>query len=526
MFAVGDRVRLTNDRYNTRNYPGLTEGVIGTVADIHHETVTVSFQFTTGLDRGIHHLYCYYPNGHWSRHVALIAKDSLAHVTDGLRFYVRRANGSILKNYAFAHREDALRRFDRLIERGVMTVHEIDDALIEKAQRRERLRWARGVYQALPSDLGLEIPAHHGAHYCPNQNNNIRFFDTILDLVINNPRSLSFIQYVQRLQPNASSDENEAICARLQIGQCGVMRLATEPKDIERVYRRASVNAYQRSASGLGYRVHPSRALAGGGLALAWIGHDHKTMANTRVDAAVLAWPERRIYMQLPGARLTSSLRRLLSSEGYRFVEFANREFQGARLSAISQQENEPAAPYCVPPLPFERGRRDGDHIVIDSEGDLFLLSNKFHKYVRCELTKQYVSSTQLAIIDGQRMQVSMYAVMSKGYNYAMISDKDAALVPNGEIVRSENNQNLWKPYAKAELKFCELSERWCDPKTMVTLADGRQVSRRWSAEKCKRCAKTSKLYLPEEGLFKVSLRAWFSFEALGVQAKERVMSA
>lgn len=514
MFLIGDRVRV---RERTGN---INAGTIGTIAG-HREgmagaSYAVDFNFTSNHQPGGYggrHSHFASKRGVWNGRTFGVREDNLERVDEELRFFARR-DGRIIPKYGFATREEGLARF--ALYDGV-TIHEIDADMIAAATRRESRRAADGAFHGLPDDIAARLPdwmkAGHG------DASTVVYYASLLDFVCGSQSSCFGEAFVSSRLPTNNDRERAALLERLRESAQGELHLVTEAADIERAFRACADHPLSRNAGALSLPEHPARLLAADGVALAFIGRNHRTLKHTRADAAALVMPERRAFIPI-GLPFSPRLREKLERRGWREDAAA---FEGLRLRAVPH-----ARKFVSPPLGWAAtwARHEGDHLVIDGEGTVHLRSGLLtENYFRCALSGTRTLYVRPAIVNGERVVVSPPEAQNRGYVHAQIDANEMAFALRHDCVQLSYHRWMLRSFAEQSYACCEASGTWVAKGQTVRLKDGRLVARAWFDQSLFICPVNGGEHSFAEGLRGPDGR-WFSLEGLGPQAAERVRSA
>lgn len=145
-------------------------------------------------------------------------------------------------------------------------------------------------------------------------------------------------KYLSTYAPeHLSIAQRDGYCAQCRAATGQAFALATTADDIEQVY----VNGPDSCMGGSGHTlhdfctegIHPTRAYAGGDLAVAYLGSP-----ESHITARAVVWPERHIFSRVYG---DPALGHLLQAAGY-----ASGKMTGARLSLIHTSDKRIIRPY------------------------------------------------------------------------------------------------------------------------------------------------------------------------------------
>lgn len=259
-------------------------------------------------------------------------------------------------------------------------------------KQREQARFDSGEYQRLP-EWFRHRPEHY-AHHATGRDGMISFTDGPEKGAADRQTRIKPGTYLARFFPELG-DYNITSAARSfaeAFDKSHVLKLATTPEEIVRVYVNGPNSCMSGGRSAYHCHGHPTEVYASGDLAVAYI----TDPGSGKPTARAVVWPEKKQYVRIYGDsnRLLAALR----DEGYQ-----QGTLEGARL--VKELQDEDNKHYKMPFLDgCGLARDDGEFLVIDSKG-----------YITCTGTEGYARDESVNCGHCQKRSHSAYCYTVRG---------------------------------------------------------------------------------------------------------------
>lgn len=239
---------------------------------------------------------------------------------------------------------------------------------------REERRFDTGEYHRIPWDLP-EIKDHY-AHLSVSSLGLIAYTPTPQKGEVDIQVTTKPGRYLAKFYPHLTLEQVRDYA--MKVGNNFNLKFATEPKDIEYVYRRGPSSCMSGNSGRFQSEVHPVRAYGAGDLACAYI------ESNGKILTRAMCWPEKKEYTRIYSAtpEMRELMEKMFEEQGYKIQEDGFSD--GAKLLYIGQDSYKNCEGECDDP-----SECDNCDIERPSRGQAYIIAPYVDWQQRAKLVKK-----------------------------------------------------------------------------------------------------------------------------------------